>query len=252
MIRLSFNGATAEVAEKGAEMRAFRTKDGKNLLWSGDPLVWPEVSPLLFPVVGRLKNGAVRLAGREYSIPMHGFARDMTFALKEQTANHCTLILEDSAETREIYPFAFRLAVTHRMTEMGFLTEYVVENRGKAVMPFVVGGHPGFACPMNEGEAFSDYRVVFSKEEEGRSLLCMPGGLMGAAETIDLGTDHRTLTLSHAAFNRRGTFVFAGLNSRSVKLIHQRTGKGIRFSFPESPVLAIWTHPTANAPYVCL
>jgi len=252
MIRLFLNGVVAEIAEKGAEMRVFRTKDGKNRLWSGDPRVWPEVSPILFPVIGRLKHDTVRIAGSECPMPMHGFAKNMTFTPREQTADHCTLVLWDSAETREIYPFAFQLSVTHRITEKGFVTAYTAENRGESVMPFVIGGHPGFACPMNEREAFSDYRIVFEKEEEGRTLACMPGGMMGAAETIDLGMDHRTLALSHETFYKKGTLVLAGLNSRSVMLIHRYTGKGIRFSFPESPVLAVWTHPTASAPYICL
>jgi len=252
MIRLFLNGVVAEVAEKGAEMRVFQTKDAKNHLWSGDEQVWGEVTPILFPVVGRLQNGTVRIDGQELPIPMHGFAKDMTFTVQEQETDHCTLFLEDSAETRKIYPFAFRLSVSHHIIGKGFVTEYSVENLGNSVMPFVIGGHPGFICPMNAGEVFSDYHIIFEKEEEGRNLLCMPDGLMGAEEVIDLGLDHRTLALSYDTFSHKGTLVFSGLNSRSVKLIHQRTGRGIRFSFPASPVLAIWTHSTANAPYICL
>ena len=252
MILLEKNGAVAEIAEMGAEMRAYRSADGKERLWSGDPAVWAGVAPVLFPVIGCLKNGVVAIAGKEYAIPKHGFAKLMSFQLATQKEDECAFVLEDTEETRAVYPFAFRLTVRHRMLEKGFSTEYCVENCGDTPMPFLVGGHPGFVCPMNEGEAFTDYQVVFEKEEEGRNLLYAPGALMGGEEIVDMGADHRTVGLDYSIFDQKDTLVFAGLKSRSVKLVHKNTGKGIRFSFPESTVLAIWSKPNANAPYVCI
>ena len=262
MIRLEKNGATAEISPLGAEMRVYRTPDGKDRLWNGNPDVWAGVSPVLYPIIGALKNQVVRIGGQEYATPRHGFARTMPFQLVEQEPDSCAFMLEDTPDTRKAYPFAFRLTVRHRLLDNGFSTEFEVENAGKikcsgentlnAKMPFVIGGHPGFTCPMNEGEAFSDYRVVFEKEEQGRSMLCTPDGLLDGTEIVPLGADCRTLALDYPSFDQKDTYVFAGLNSRSVKLVHKDTGKGLRFSFPNSPVLAIWTKPDANAPYVCL
>jgi len=306
MIQLKKNGAIAEISPLGAEMRVYRTPDGIDRLWSGNLDVWAGVAPVLFPVIGALKNQVVRIGGQEYPAPRHGFARNMPFQLTEHDTDSCAFVLEDTPDTRKVYPFAFRLIVRHRLLDNGFATEFEVENRGgianagelagfgkianaaaltnadeeatagkedisgetdnarktkdvgntikisNTKMPFLIGGHPGFACPMNPGEDFSDYCVIFEKEEQGRSLLFAPGGLMGGAEIVHLGADRRTLALDHAIFDHKDTLVFAGLNSRSVKLVHKDTGKGLRFSFPNSPVLAIWTKPDANAPYVCL
>ena len=252
MIRLEKNGAIAEIEEMGAEMRAYRTADGKDRLWSGNADVWAGVAPVLFPVIGCMKNQTVRIAGKEYNIPKHGFAKISRFEVEEQKADECTLVLKDTPETREMYPFSFRLAIIHRITENGFSTEYQVENRSDSPMPFLIGGHPGFVCPMNKGELFEEYQVVFDQEEEGNNLLYAPGALMGGAEKVDMGEDKRRIGLKHAIFDEKDTLVLAGLNSRSVKLLHKDTGKGIRFSFPESTVLAIWSKPNAQAPYVCL
>ena len=252
MIRLKKQNVTAEIMEMGAEMRAYRTADGKNRLWSGDPAVWKGVAPILFPVIGSVKNQKVRINGKEWAVPKHGFARTSVFRVVRQSAEDCTLMMQDSPETLEVFPFAFALFVTHRLLDNGFVTEYRVENKSDEKMPFVIGGHPAFACPINEGEAFSDYQIIFDAEEEGRSQLCTANGLLEGEEILDLGADKRTLALDYDMISRRDTLVLAGLNSRGVMLRHKDTRKGFRFVFPESPVLAIWTKPHAKAPYICL
>ena len=252
MISIQKNGAVAEIAELGAEMRSYRTKEGKDCLWSGDAAVWGGVAPLLFPVIGCLKNQSVRIRGKAYAVPRHGFARTMAFQVAQQSEESCTLTLTDTPETRAVYPFAFCLTMTHRMLDNGFSTEYQVENKSDETMPFVIGGHPGFACPMNAGERFEDYHILFDQEETGRSLLYGEGSLMAGEEIVALGADHRTLALSYDSFDKKDTLTFAGLASRKVRLVHKDTGKGICFSFPNSPVLAIWTQPGTHAPYLCL
>ncbi len=252
MIRLEKNGAVADIALLGAEMRRYATSQGKERLWSGDEAVWKSVAPVLFPTIGAVKDGRVRIAGQEYETPRHGFARQMEFEVAAQGDDFCCLEIRETPETLAVYPFPFSLAVTHRLVSGGFVTEYAVENHGDQTMPFTIGGHPGFACPMNDGEAFSDYVVRFEKPETGKALVCMPDGLMREEETIPLGADRRTLALDYQDFDRRDTFIFPGVESRSVELVHRATGKGLRFSFPQSTTLAVWTKPDAHAPYVCL
>lgn len=252
MIRLEKNGAIAEIQEMGAEMRRYRTRDGKERLWSGNSETWAGVAPVLFPVIGNLKNNMVRFAGIECTPPKHGFAKVTAFEVVDLQPDACSLKIETTPELREMYPFPFRLTVTHRLLDNGFVTSYDVDNLGGETMHFTIGGHPGFTCPMNEGEAFTDYQVRFETEEEGVNLLYTPSGLMGGTERVDMGADHRTLALNYETFDQKDTLVLMGLASRSVELVHQETGKGLRFSFPQSNTLAIWTKPHHNAPYVCL
>ncbi len=252
MIILEHEGALMEIAELGAEMRRFRSKDGVERIWSGDPAVWKSTAPVLFPTINLLKNGVVTIEGKEWAVPKHGFAKYQMFEVTDQGDDYVTLTLSENAETKAVYPFDFALSVTHRFTEGGFETRYVVENHTGRRMPFVIGGHPGFVCPMAEGEQFTDYVLCFEKAEEGRHLLCDADHLICGEETADLGGDHRTLTLRYEDFDRLDTYIFAGLNSRSVELVHKEHGHGIRVSFPEMEVLAVWTMPGKSAPYLCI
>ena len=133
----------------------------------------------------------------------------------------------------------------------GFRTDYVVQNKSDRVMPFSLGGHTGFRCPMREGERFEDYVVRFDEPETGEVVCCLPGGLMRQTERAPLarGTE---LALDHATFDQKDTLIFAGLKSRGVSLVHRETGHGLRFAFPKFHTLAIWTMPGKNAPYLCL
>lgn len=252
MIHLSYEGASMDVDTHGAELRAYRDASGKDRLWSGDAAVWKGVAPILFPSIGFLKDGVATIDGKPYPIPKHGFARDCDFTVSGQGGDHVTLLLTQNEETKKVYPFDFALLVTHRFVKGGFETLLTVENHSSRVMPFVLGGHPAFACPMAEGERFEDYVVRFEKPEEGRTLLCSPQHLMDGSELVPLGADGRTLALRYAEFDKRDTYVFAGLESRSVELVNPATGKGLRFSFPGMEVLALWTMPGANAPYLCI
>jgi len=172
--------------------------------------------------------------------------------VKEQGDDYVTLTIQQDEETKKVFPFDFVLNVTYRFLPNGFETIFAVENHSDRVMPFLIGGHPAFLCPMNDGEVFEDYIVHFAAEEKGETVLCGgPGHTLEGTEPVDFGSDHRTLTLNHKEFDRLDTFIFAGLNSRSVDLVHKDTGKGIRFSY-DMDVLAIWTMPEKNAPYVCL
>ncbi len=252
MIRMEHEGAEMKIALKGAELLEYRGKDGRDRLWSGDKTVWGRVSPVLFPAIGAVKDGGATIAGKKYAIPRHGFARDMMFEVTEQGDDFVTLTAHENEESRKVYPFSFALSVMHRFLRDGFETRFIVENHSDRVMPFLLGGHPGFVCPMNSGERFEDYIVRFEKAETGECSLCTSQEhLVSGTEIVPLGEDQRTLRLNHADFDRLDTYIFAGLNSRRVDLVHQATGHGIRFSF-DMDVLAIWSMPFKNAPYVCI
>lgn len=250
MICLRHEGAEMRVAQLGAELRGYMGPDGREYLWSGDAEVWKGVAPVLFPAIGALKDGGAAIGGTHYAVPRHGFARELPFEATEQGDDFITLTLTQSADTRKVYPFDFALSVTHRFLKNGFETRFTVENHSAREMPFLIGGHPGFRCPMDEGEQFSDYALRFAKPETGRVSLCK-GGLVAETAQAPLEADGRTLPLNHEDFDRLDTYIFDGLESRSVELIRRDTGRGVRLSF-DMPVLAVWTMPHKHAPYVCL
>ena len=121
---------TAAVSEQGGELISFRDDRGIEYLWQGDPAYWSGRDPILFPIVGALKDGTVRFPEGTFSMARHGFARNARFTLAEQGETFVTMELTDSTETLVQYPYPFRLRVTHSLTERGFETAYAVKNTG--------------------------------------------------------------------------------------------------------------------------
>ena len=250
-IKLKCGVTTAEIQLKGAQMVSFKGNDGREVMWQADPNVWGNSAPVLFPVCGMPKNEQVIIDGVTYPMAKHGFTRNPEFAVVKQGDDFVELVLTPTEESRPQYPFEFAFHVIYTLRENGFRTDFVVENKSDRVMPFCVGGHPGFIVPMEEGAAYTDYQLVFPCKEDGKNLL-VPGGQLVNGEEIIPFENGTTLPLDHALFDDRDALVFADFNSRSVDLVHKMTGKGLHFSYPKMEVLAVWSMPKKNGDYVCL
>lgn len=250
-ILLSNGRCTAQIQRKGAEIASFRAPDGREVIWQGDPNVWMSHSPILFPVCGSPKDDAVIIDGVRYPMFKHGFSRMPEYTVARQGDDFVDLVLLPSDKTRTMYPFDFVFHVIYTLQDKGFTTTFLVENHSDTVMPFCVGGHPAFILPMEEGASFTDYQLVFPCEEDGKNALAPDGKLISGYEYLPL-VDGRILPLDHALFDSHDALIFPELRSRSVDLIHHQTGKGIHFEYPKFEVLAVWTMPRANAPYLCL
>nr|WP_325185631.1 aldose 1-epimerase family protein [uncultured Oscillibacter sp.] len=247
-ITLSHGALEAAVQTRGGELVSLR-REGVEYIWGGDPAFWSGQNPILFPVVGSLKGGQVDIGGETFEMARHGFARHAEFTPVEQGGDFALLELRQSAETLARYPFPFALRVEHRLLEGGFSTAFTVENTGGAPMPFCIGAHTAFCCPLAAGERFEDYRLVFDRPEDAATLLLTPEGLLrdGASEPMLHGG---VLPLDYEVFRRLDTVIFQGLQSRGVSLVHRDTGRGVRMDFSQFPMAAFWTKP--GAPFLCL
>ena len=79
---------SVEVQAKGAElMSLYNKKEQLEYMWSGDPAFWGKHSPVLFPIIGELKNNTYYYNNKAYRLSRHGFARDMEFTVVEQTTS---------------------------------------------------------------------------------------------------------------------------------------------------------------------
>src|SRR5262249_44169905 len=114
-ITLTHGDARATIALFGAEARQWRIT-GRDLLWPGDPAIWSDISPILYPVVGCTRNSEERVDGVCYPLGLHGFARFETFAVASLGPDFARLTLRDNVRTRAVYPFAFGLAVEYRLS----------------------------------------------------------------------------------------------------------------------------------------
>lgn len=249
--RLSYKGVSAVVESAGAELISFIPQNGREYIWQADPAVWPNHTPMLFPVCSATLNNTLRIDGVPYPLGKHGFTRKVPFELGRHGADFVELVYASNPETLRQYPFEFLLHVTHTIAEDGFSTTFLVENKSEKRMPLCIGGHPGFTCPLYEGEAFEDYQLVFEKPESGRNLTLSDGTCIDGEEQIPLqgGT---ILPLDHALFDQRDALVFEKLNSNVVKLVNAKTGRGFAFDFHKFDVLAVWTMPNKKGNYLCL
>ena len=249
-ITLRKGGLKARADAMGGELVSLR--DGADeYIWNGDPTYWSGRNPVLFPIVGALRDGTVRIGQTVCRMARHGFARRKAFTIAAQGEDFVEFRLREDLETLEQYPFPFVLTVRHTLTEDGFETRFGVENPGVEVMPFCIGGHTAFRCPIRPGESFEDYRLVFEKQEDAWALLPGEGGCLSPErrEHFLPGTD--TIPLQHQVFDRVDTLIFQGLHSKTVRLEHL-DGHGVELDFGAFPMVAFWTMPGANAPYICI
>lgn len=251
-IKLVCGRSTAEVMTRGAQITSFKGADGREVIWQADPVVWGQHAPVLFPICGSVKDNQISIGGKNYPMTKHGFTRNPDFQVAKVGDDFVELVLTPTEESKPMYPFDFVLHVTYTLLENGFTTTFLVENHSDAVMPFCVGGHPGFICPMEEGASFQDYQLVFPQSEDGYNALAPGGYLIDGHEYLPQLQGSTTLPLCHELFDQRDALIFTRLKSRSVKLVHRISGKGIHFSFPKMEVLAVWTKPNAHADYICL
>ena len=240
---------TAAVRLQGGELVSLRDQAGTEYIWQGDPAFWSGQNPILFPIVGSLKEGKTDIGGRTFEMSRHGFARQSAFTPVDQGPDYAVLELRESPETLARFPFPFVLQVRHRLKEHGFSTAFLVENPGGAPLPFCVGAHTAIRCPLFPGEQFEDYELTFDHPEDGDTLLLTPQGLLRDGETEPI-LRNGTLPLDYAPFQRLDTLIFQGLSSKTVCLRHRETGRGVSLDFRSFPVIAFWTKPAA--PFLCM
>lgn len=243
---------TAAVDTKGGELVSFRDGAGTEYIWGGDPTYWAGRNPNLFPVVGGLRDGKVNIGGKDYTMNRHGFAREHEYTLAEQGEDFAVLELRENPDTLARFPFPFRFQVRHQLLEDGFSTSFTVSNPGETPLPFCIGAHTAFNCPMHSGEQFEDYQLVFDCMEDSDSVIIDPQGLLTPGPGLPYlrGTD--TIPLTHEPFDKLDTLIFDGLRSKGVRLINKNTGRGLHMEFPDFPMIGFWTPPHANAPFICM
>jgi len=241
MISIQNSAFAADINALGAELSSLRSaSSGQEFLWQGDPAVWAGRSPILFPVIGRLLDDKYRYAGREYSLPKHGFARTSVFSISRVAADSAVFTLADSPATRACYPFSFRFDIHYQLTPEGIRVTHTVENRDDEDMFFSVGAHPGFNCELGDTLVFEQAETLRTERIDANALL--------TEQTYPLLDNANTITITPELFVNDALFL-SGYRSRHVTLKCRR-GYAIDFDLEDAPFLGIWAKPAA--PYVCI
>jgi galactose mutarotase-like enzyme len=239
---ISNSNLTAIINHLGAELISLKNKENKEYIWEGNPEFWGKHSPILFPIVGTLKNNSYHYNGVEYHLSRHGFARDMEFELIKKKDNSATFSIQSSKETLKVYPFEFELQIIYTLEENSLNVQYKVINKSKTQIPFSIGAHPAFALSGN----FESYSIAFEQEETLEYYL-LENDLVSNI-TKKLEANSKRIPLNYELFDN-DALIFKSLKSNSLTILANSTPM-IKVSFEDFPNLGIWTKK--NAPFLCI
>lgn len=248
MILLENENLLINISAKGAELRSIKSKTTKlEYLWKGDAAYWGKFSPVLFPVIGALKNNTYLFEDKIYELPRHGFARDHEFDVQQISEAEVLFTLKSSADTLKVYPFEFELGLRYQLSGSKVSCTYEVSNPGSKDLLFSVGGHPAFAAPLTAETAYEDYYLEFNKDE-AITYFKIDDNLI-SDRTVDLPLNNRRLTLQHDLFYD-DALVIKNLKSDSISLKNTKNEHGLHFSFSDFPFFGIWA--AKDADFICL
>ncbi len=237
-------------ASLGGELKsAFDKKSGKEILYEGKSSFWNRSAPILFPIVGKLKDNSYLIQDKKFELSQHGFARNLEFNVRNKSESEITFNLLFNEETLKAYPFKFELQISYILTINKVTTKYKVINLDDKKIPFSIGAHPGFICPIFENEKFEDYYLEFEKEEKlNRHLLNQKNGLFNS-KTEEVLNNSTILKLDYSYFEK-DAIVFKNMKSSWIKIKSSKSDYCLKFIFKNFPYFGIWTK--SNGKFICL
>jgi len=252
-IELQNEYLSVKIKKTGAELISiFDKQDQFEYIWQGEKESWIHHSPLLFPIVGKLKGGSYHIDGKTYKMKNHGFASYSRFTLVSKTQSEVTFLLTSSEETLKIYPYQFKLRVHFQLDGKRLNITNTVENTDSKKIYFSIGAHPGFNIPFHAGEKYDDYFLEFSKKETANRLpLTKEKGFVSREIVKDYLNNTNRLALSHKLFKDR-VIILEGLRSSSLIIRSENSRKGIKVGIKNFPLLGVWTSTKKDAPFVCI
>lgn len=250
MITINNDYLTIEVNKTGAELKSLISKKGISYLHDSNPLFWNKSSPILFPIVGKLKNGKTKIENIEYQIPGHGFLKTQEFKVLEHSQNKVVLTNQYNQETLSMYPYKYNFKAVYEINGTTLKVTNIVENLDNKQMSFNLGAHPAFSTTLYEGDTINDYRVVFEREETFESPVVMEDATLNFAEVANSYFKIKEIHLSKKIFSI-DTIIIHKVKSKKVWLLNG-TNKGIMLEFAGFPTFCIWSLNEKEAPFVCL
>ena len=235
----------------GAELTSVQY-NGKEMLFQGAKVLdsngniyWKRQAPILFPIVGQLKNSQTQIEGETYEMSQHGFARDMDFEEISKTENKHHYMLKYNEGTLKKYPYKFELHVIYEIIGDTLTVTYKVKNIDDKIIYFGLGGHPAFNCDYSNGE----YEIVFSENEDKIEFLKLKNGLIDTEKAQNILQDNK-IYLKEDTFDNDAV-IMKNLKSNKVVLQnHETNQKILELDFTGFPYLALWSKK--GAPFVCI
>ena len=237
--------------KQGAELTSIQYNDkemlfqGAQVLDNNGNIYWKRQAPILFPIVGQLKNSQTQIEDKTYEMSQHGFARDMDFEEISKTENKHHYMLKYNEGTLKKYPYKFELHVIYEIIGDTLTVTYKVKNIDDKIIYFGLGGHPAFNCDYSNGE----YEIVFSENEDKIVFLKLKNGLIDTEKANNI-LENNKIHLTTNIFDN-DAIIMKNIKSNKVILQSKETNKKIlEFDFTGFSYLALWSKK--GAPFVCI
>lgn len=239
-----------EINSLGAELQSILDKrDGIEHLWQGDKNLWERRAPTLFPHCGRLRENQYILNNKCYKSNIHGFAKDFEHSVLERNNNSITFLFSDNKDTKERYPYHFRLYTIYRLEKEKLTQAFEVENVSDYEMYFSIGYHSGYKLPFDKNHKLKDYSIIFEKEETPVEAICNEAGLLSGEKRFYF--EKQSKIPIHEKLFSNGSFVLEDLKSNHVSIVEEDSGKEVRVGIEGFPYTVFWSMAD-DVKFVCI
>lgn len=240
------------VSTLGAELVSLKSADGYEYIWQNEgEKFWRSHAPLLFPVCGRLKNQKYTYREKEYLMGLHGFLRDMDFAVASKEGGHITMTFSSNDESKKAYPFSFVAIANYELRADELIFSFTLTNTGSEEMPYMFGWHPGFNLPTNDKVDINDFKMEFEN-----TVSLKRHGIQNGAFVCPDATEYKipdgAYHLNEAEIYESDTMIFTSHNN-ALKLYADTLPYLLEMSWSENlPYLCIWKSPASDAKFICI
>lgn len=234
------------ISSFGAEIHSIYSLISKEeYVWEADPAYWGRHAPILFPIIGELKNGCYFYNNKEYKMPKHGFARDSIFELVDHDEAHSiTFRLLSNSSLLSCYPFDFSLYVTYCIKGNELVCTYKIMNMGHTDMFYNIGGHPAFSLPNKKDFTY----FLYFDQDVAINRFFIEGGLL-SPKSDNVSLPNGRLALTDDLFDQ-DAWVIKKLNTHKIVLHNQFGVARLSVEFQDFEQLGLWAPP--KTPFICI
>ncbi len=242
------------ISSMGAEIQSVKGRHtGHEYMWQADPEIWDRHAPVLFPIVGRLKNDEYTYNGKTCHLPQHGFARNEEFTVEKQSEESITFLLKDTEESRKMYPFEFELRVNYNLMNNLLEENFTVTNKTDGEMIFGIGGHPGFNVPVkNLGLEKKDFYFTTQPSVSRIQIpISKQNGLLDW-DNRSLAPTDSLIALSDDLFKNDALIYQLKGHDNKISLRTEDSHFHINVWTRNAPFVGIWSQYPKTADYICI
>lgn len=243
-----------QIDSVGAQLMSIKDKCGHEYIWQRNPKVWAKSAPILFPVVGRSRDGILNIYGKDYNMPCHGFVKERELEVIERKENEITLVLNPDEETKASYPYDFEFRIIFKAKDNRLTVSNIIINNDKKIMYCGCGGHPAFNLKLNEDDKFEDWFIEFEYDEPlWANDIDLDTVEISSDKKHEIKRDKNIVKLKRNLFDE-DAMIFEELKSKSVKIKSEKHNNGAAVYFYDYPTLGIWSkgREVVDADYVCI